>query len=224
MPMGGLLLGVGGLLAVGRRRTLAAGGRGRGCRGGRRRRRGGAGGGCRGGGRCRGGRRRTWRGRGALVLHELDNPVDDQRDQDQNTDAPRDEHHRPAVPLDRLGLLVERIERSEGRRLITRGGQRARRRRGWLLSTDIDVPGRLIVEVVGRASGCHGTDGTDTARLERVDLLHADEHAVVGVVVGEPGAGFGGADRPALRAVGLVVDGHRRDGTQVAQHPLHRSA
>lgn len=174
MPTRRLLLRVGGLL--GRRRRAADGRRRCGC-GGRRRRRRGFGGAADCGGRCRRrrGRGRTGNASGALILHELHDPVDDQRDQDQYNDAPRDEHDRPAVPLDGLGLFLERIERSEWRGLIPRGWQRPRRRRGRPLSTDIDVPGRLIVELVGRAIGCHGTDRTDPARLDRVDLLDDDE-------------------------------------------------
>src|ERR1700739_1795530 len=61
-------------------------------------------------------------------------------------------------------------------------------------------------------------------RAERVDLVDAHKHAVAGVVVGEAGAVGGGAYRPALRRVGLVVDGDGRPGPQVAQHPLHRPA
>src|SRR6516225_6476647 len=59
---------------------------------------------------------------------------------------------------------------------------------------------------------------------ERVHLVDADEHAVARVVVGEAGAFGGGVYRPALRRVGLVVDGDGRDGAQVTQHPLNVAA
>src|SRR5271156_2668897 len=59
------------------------------------------------------------------------------------------------------------------------------------------------------------------SRSERVDLFDADEHAVASVVVGKPSALGGGAYRPPLRVVGLVVDGDGRDGSQIAQHPLN---
>src|SRR6185312_5150042 len=59
---------------------------------------------------------------------------------------------------------------------------------------------------------------------EGVDLVDADEHAVLGLVVGEAGAIDVGDDRPALGGVGLVVDLDGRDGPQIAQHPLHLAA
>src|SRR6516162_828964 len=61
-------------------------------------------------------------------------------------------------------------------------------------------------------------------RSEGVDVLDADEHAMPGVLVGEPGAAFVGRDRPAVRIVGEVVDGHGRDVAEVAYYPLHRTA
>ncbi len=47
---------------------------------------------------------------------------------------------------------------------------------------------------------------------------------MLGLVVGEPGAVGVGDDRPALRAVGALVELDGRDGAQVAQHPLHLAA
>src|SRR6202012_4323538 len=74
--------------------------------------------------------------------------------------------------------------------------------------------------------GCAATtlDAHTPDPLEGVDLLDADEHAVAGVFVGESGAAFAGRDGPAVGVVGLVVDRHRRDVAEVADHPLHVAA
>ena len=92
---------------------------------------------------------------GAWFLGQLNDAVDDQRDQDQNNQRPADEHHRSAVPLGGFGLLAESVERRLG--LF---GRRRRFRGGPI---DVGMPGRLIVEVVRWAVGWHGTDGTERA-------------------------------------------------------------
>lgn len=56
---------------------------------------------------------------------------------------------------------------------------------------------------------------------EGVDPVDADEHAMPGAVVLEAGAIGGGGDGPALRVVGLVVDGDGRDRAEIAEDPLH---
>ena len=80
---------------------------------------------------------------------------------------------------------------------------------------------RLLTVLVLRTKSARWCDELALRCSERVDLLDADEHAVASVVVREPGALSGGVDRPALRVVGLVVDGDGRDCPEVAQDPLH---
>src|ERR1700739_2521395 len=62
------------------------------------------------------------------------------------------------------------------------------------------------------------------AHSEGVPLLDADEHAVAGVVVAEAGAAFGGRDRPALRCIGAVIDGHRGEFAEFPHNPFHNPA
>jgi hypothetical protein len=177
---------------LGRRLDPAAGGRCRRGRGGRRRRRGGS------GWWGRAGRAGTWDMAGALVsLNQLDDAVDDQRDQDHDKQNPADQQHGLVVPGGGLGFLVERVDgfgRLEvfGQSFWPDGCRGSAR---WRMSAHaiVGMLGRLIVEVVRWAVACHGTDGTDTtcqtagalnagpgvsARLagsERVDLVDADE-------------------------------------------------
>ena len=101
---------------------------------------------------------------GALLsMDQLDDAVDDQRDQDQNEHEPADEQHGLAVPGGGLGFLVDRVDRFGLLEPIGRVGWG----NGWRGFTGrrvsahavVGMLGRLIVEVV--PIGCHGTDGTD---------------------------------------------------------------
>jgi len=110
-------------------------------------------------------------------LNQLDDPVDDEGEQDQNGDEPRDDPRGLAIPGFQLGFLVERIG-GIGRRLLVSLGCRRRRKRWrgftrWRLSAKavVGVLRLLIVEVVRWAIACHGIDGTYTGNGRAQNVL-----------------------------------------------------
>ena len=122
---------------------------------------------------CGGRRRRRSRAGAFAPADQLAEPVDDQRDQDQNKQEPGDEQRGTAVPRGRLESLVVRFG---GFGFIGRSFGWCIRRRP--VYAEGGLRGLLVVEVIRRAVTCHGNDGTDTTCRccsQRVDLLGADE-------------------------------------------------
>ncbi len=105
---------------------------------------------------------------GALASPEkLGYAVDDQRDEDQHHQGPADERRRLAVPRAGLGFLVYglgglELIRRNGTGRDGRTGRRLRTGRLVSASAEVDMLGRLVVEVIRWAVACHATDGTDT--------------------------------------------------------------